>query len=455
MNIKEKALIYATRAHKGQVRKTEPEKEMIIHPIGVANILEEYGCDDNVIAAGYLHDVVEDTKYTLEDIEKEFGEDIKNLVDAASESDKSLSWEERKLETINKTRKLDQRKKLVIVADKINNIESMQDLFKRNGEDFSGFKRGKKEQEWYYRSIYLSLILNDDHDNPLYKRLEEGINKVFNRTMNEYYLEELIFDDDLKYYEQLNEIKTKLENRDNSYRDYSKIIEFTGTPRTGKTSAIDSINELLRKEKIDVGIMPEFTTSGFYKTIFSNNIKDQSYYDKNISISDEITRRVINERNTKKYITLVDRGVFDRCVWMRILFNKGMMTKKEYLTYMDSKISVLEKTTDKIIIMYTDSLTALKRDKKNSLTVRESNFMKYEKLEEFNQALVETMVYIKKISPKLNISLYDTTNKPIRDTNVTIINDIIDETLTKKEENKYKILAVGNGRKSIFNIDNK
>src|SRR5574344_199794 len=105
MNIKEKALIYATRAHKGQVRKTEPEKEMIIHPIGVANILEEYGCDDNVIAAGYLHDVVEDTKYTLEDIEKEFGEDIKNLVDAASESDKSLSWEERKLETINKTRK--------------------------------------------------------------------------------------------------------------------------------------------------------------------------------------------------------------------------------------------------------------------------------------------------------------------------------------------------------------
>ena len=72
MDIKEKAKMFAIKAHMGQVRKSEPDKPMIIHPLSVGMLLEEYGYDDNVIAAGYLHDVVEDTKYTIEDIEKYF-----------------------------------------------------------------------------------------------------------------------------------------------------------------------------------------------------------------------------------------------------------------------------------------------------------------------------------------------------------------------------------------------
>lgn len=80
MDIKKKAKDFAICAHKGQVRKSDKEKPMIIHPINVGNILEEYGFDENVVAAGYLHDVVEDTKYTIEDIENFFGKDIASLV---------------------------------------------------------------------------------------------------------------------------------------------------------------------------------------------------------------------------------------------------------------------------------------------------------------------------------------------------------------------------------------
>ena len=101
MNITDKAKEFAIKAHKGQIRKSEPEKPMVIHPINAGEILKEYGFDDNVIAAGYLHDVVEDTKYTIEDIEKLFGSDIASLVMGASESDKSLSWEERKKHETN------------------------------------------------------------------------------------------------------------------------------------------------------------------------------------------------------------------------------------------------------------------------------------------------------------------------------------------------------------------
>lgn len=131
MNIKEKARNFAIQAHKGQVRNTEPEKPMIIHPIGVAKILEEYGYDDNIIAAGYLHDVVEDTNYTINDIKKYFGDDIAKLVMDASEPDKTLSWQERKIHTINHTKKLTLRNKLVICADKINNLEDLMLLFEK------------------------------------------------------------------------------------------------------------------------------------------------------------------------------------------------------------------------------------------------------------------------------------------------------------------------------------
>lgn len=180
MNIKEKAKKFAIKAHMGQVRKSEPDKPMIMHPISVGMMLEEYGYDDQVVAAGYLHDVVEDTKYTIEDIEKEFGQEIANLVMGASEPDKSLSWEERKKHTIEETKILPLRNKLIVCADKINNLEDMMIIFERNGKkDFSAFKRGEKDQKWYFTNVYESLINNEDKDLPIFKRLKNVIEIVF------------------------------------------------------------------------------------------------------------------------------------------------------------------------------------------------------------------------------------------------------------------------------------
>ena len=125
MNIKEKAKEFAILAHKGQVRKSDKEKPMIIHPINVGLILEEYEFDDNVVASGYLHDVIEDTKYSEEDILKLFNEDITSLVVSASEMDKTLSWEERKQHTIDSIKNLDLRHKAIICADKISNLEDL------------------------------------------------------------------------------------------------------------------------------------------------------------------------------------------------------------------------------------------------------------------------------------------------------------------------------------------
>lgn len=191
VNIIEKALMFAIIAHSSQVRKGNPEEPAIVHPIAVAEILRCYGADKNIIAAAYLHDVAEDTRYTIEDIRRNFGEDIAHLVDIASELDKSKSWEERKQNKINKMREKTLREKLVVIADKIANIEDMERVFREKGyKDFSAFRRGEEKQEWYYRNIYKSLVTNEDRQNPLFIRLENAINNVFERTMEDYFEEE-------------------------------------------------------------------------------------------------------------------------------------------------------------------------------------------------------------------------------------------------------------------------
>ena len=77
-----KAVELAKKAHEGQFRKTgEP---YIVHPLAVKKILEEWGMDEDTIIAGVLHDTVEDTAVTLDDIRKEFGDSVAFLVDGVT-----------------------------------------------------------------------------------------------------------------------------------------------------------------------------------------------------------------------------------------------------------------------------------------------------------------------------------------------------------------------------------
>ena len=76
------AIEVAKKAHEGQFRRTgEP---YIVHPLAVKKILEEWGMDEDTIIAGLLHDTVEDTPLTLNDIKKEFGEPVAFLVDGVT-----------------------------------------------------------------------------------------------------------------------------------------------------------------------------------------------------------------------------------------------------------------------------------------------------------------------------------------------------------------------------------
>jgi (p)ppGpp synthase/HD superfamily hydrolase len=148
------ALEFATLAHKGQYRKGT-RIPYIVHPLNAARTLIESGCEETLVAAALLHDVVEDTHYTLTDVRDRFGIRVAELVDGASEPNRLASWETRKTHTIESLKTTpDADLLLVAIADKLDNLRSVrEDIALRGEATWSRFRRGRDKQEWYYRSL--------------------------------------------------------------------------------------------------------------------------------------------------------------------------------------------------------------------------------------------------------------------------------------------------------------
>ena len=174
----------ALKAHAGQKRKGT-EIPYSTHPLAVGFILAKAGCTDEVIAAGVLHDVVEDSPVTLEEIKEMFGNEVAIIVERVSEPDKSLPWGQRKLETIEYLKRAPLDIKFVALADKFHNISSMASDYAEVGEElWSRFNEGKPEQGWYFRG--LAVVLQDDTAGETYrslhKQFEKKVDEVFGKA---------------------------------------------------------------------------------------------------------------------------------------------------------------------------------------------------------------------------------------------------------------------------------
>lgn len=179
----DRALIFAIRAHVNQERlgKGFP---YIVHPLEAVSIVATMTPDQEMLAAAALHDTVEDTGVTVEQLREEFGERVARLVE--EESDKFIegmseaqSWHTRKQMAIDRLAAASRDAKVVALGDKLSNMRAIARDYAIQGDNLWNLFHVKErsEHEWHYRGLAASL--SELKDTFAYKEFELLINQVF------------------------------------------------------------------------------------------------------------------------------------------------------------------------------------------------------------------------------------------------------------------------------------
>lgn len=176
-----KAFGFAYRVHQidqFQLRKGKLVP-YILHPLSVANRLQRAGADPQIIAAGLLHDTIEDCSpqgsVTKSILEKEFGPRIAEMVNDVTEQDRSLSWEERKQQALDHMQYLSHDSVLLKSADVLDNLSDQIEDYKLLGDKmFESYNAPKSAQLTRYRKL-IQKLLEVWPDNPLSRSLEQTL----------------------------------------------------------------------------------------------------------------------------------------------------------------------------------------------------------------------------------------------------------------------------------------
>ena len=180
----EQAISFAVNAHQGMTRKGK-DRPYILHPLEVLTIIGSLTDDEEILAAAVLHDTVEDTEATRQDLVAAFGERVAALVDSQSENKRKelpaeLTWKLRKQETLDHLKGASKEVKLICLGDKLANIRELARDYESLGETlWERFnQKDKTLHGWYYGSV-CDLLEEAFGDIPAIKEYRELLHTVF------------------------------------------------------------------------------------------------------------------------------------------------------------------------------------------------------------------------------------------------------------------------------------
>ena len=155
----DKAIIYAVNAHKGVPRRGR-DFPYIVHPLEALTIVATMTSEPELLAAAVLHDVVEDTPCTVEDIRREFGDRVADLVDAETEKhdhsrSREESWHDRKNAALEELKHAGRDVKIVALGDKLSNMRAIARDYVRYGDDFwqQFHAKDPRSHAWRFRAL--------------------------------------------------------------------------------------------------------------------------------------------------------------------------------------------------------------------------------------------------------------------------------------------------------------
>ena len=181
----DRAIIFAVNAHAGTERRGKGFP-YIVHPMEAVEIVATITPDQELLAAAALHDTVEDTEVTVEQLRAEFGERIASLV--ASESDEMVdgvseedSWHARKQAAIDRLAAAPHDAKIVALGDKLSNMRAIARDFAVKGDELWKIFHASepRDHEWHYRGLADSL--RELSDTFAFKEFEGLIDQVFGK----------------------------------------------------------------------------------------------------------------------------------------------------------------------------------------------------------------------------------------------------------------------------------
>ena len=215
--------------------------------------------------------------------------------------------------------------------------------------------------------------------------------RIKDEAKEDLFLRDNVFNGNHDYYEKLLKLHAqKMElQKLQALCSLSKafVIEFCGTPRTGKTTIIHKMADFFVKGGFTVSVIEEITPAKCNYQGTKSETDNINLENSNIAVTEEVYKQLQEGIESGKEIILIDRALYDRQIWNDIEYGNGIISETQYVKTRDRCNQISKGTIDFLVITYAETFTSLRRDYFSNLALEKRRYLNQDNIEEYNNCL--------------------------------------------------------------------